>query len=164
MMNMIQFLREKKIISSKQIIEGLVFQRKKSPSYFEILIEVLKNDDEKVLNILASAMDSQDDLKIVASKLLDKNLLEQINQSLSVNSISLLRSLVELGHLDQSQIDQIIGDLHTIVSETPLLDSGSSSSDEIEISDAALESLRELVADGNLDPSMLEELENQKKK
>jgi hypothetical protein len=164
-MNIIKLIRQKKLVTSEQLAQAIVLQRKNSPSFTEVLFGLLDDDIDKALDIIESAIETKKDIAEVAKELLGDDFIKKAENELKNQSLSVLRSLVELDSLDHQQCDQVIQDL--LAAEQ--VSSGSSQkmtqeSEEPEISEAALESLRELVEGGNLDPSMLADLEKQKKK
>lgn len=162
-MNILHLIRQKKLLKSHEIISALVHQKKNSISYFEAMLSTCGQEPEKILDIIEKSIESRKDISAVAVEALDAKSNKAIEDKIKSESISLLRAFVELEYLDNQQCEQLLLELQNApVSKKE--EKKSTAPEEPEISEAALESLRELAASGNLDPEMLAELENQKKK
>lgn len=158
-MSFFKFLVEQKKVSPDHILKALIHQQTHSPTLLECLADHPKCSSHELLELVVYAQENHLDLKSAQEKMkaLDKSIFSQAMKKYSDKLMPIGRICAELGLITLTEYEDLLREFQDYetqatpeVSEAPT--ASSSDTDEPEISEAALESLREL---GIMDDSLV---------
>ncbi len=146
------YLVSEKIITTSQLLEALCFQLESMPSLFKILFEKKLVAPEKLLSLIKEHIKNDFDLisALETKKLLTKDQVNSIMQAQLSQKIPLGQALVKLQFLSSVDLSAHLENYYKVkdtygVKEEASTKNNDSANDQI--SDAALDSLRELGID-----------------
>lgn len=160
-----RFLINKKAITEEQLIDALVEQMQSTPPLIKILSEVVDTGTLiKAVNLQLdegkSLYQVQSDCKVFSDTVFFDALEKQKMYKQPIGQILLSQGVIESKTLEELLMEFVANEQNFKESKPPVEEN--SSSDEPEISDAALESLKELVDGGTVDASALNKLKEEK--
>lgn len=164
-MSFFKFLVEQKKVSPELLLKALIYQQTHSPSLLECLTDHSKCSSDDLLRLVVYAQENHLDLKSAQEKMnfLDKMIFSQAIKKYSDQLMPLGRICAELNFISIAQYEDLLREFQEHGDETSskasdLLSVESTAQEaqenqaEPEISEAALESLREL---GIMDDSLV---------
>lgn len=162
--NFIKFLHKKEVLSNDQLLVAIDKTLNSQKSMIQFLREQKPAQINEILDLCIRAIEDQSDLVTAQRKhsLFDKKVFEDLMNQFKKEQKSISNILLSEGILKTKELESLILEFAQL-SEPPA-DEKVEQSEESDISDAALESLRELAESGGLDPEILAELEAEKKK
>jgi SOS response regulatory protein OraA/RecX len=147
-----EFLINKKIINEEQLLDALTYQVEKLPSFLRVLRDFKIFSSSEIIKIIQTQIENNSDLLSVLKKenILDDKKLADIYKTQLAGKKMLGEALVELRFVEQRTIENMLNEFlrnkenrqEALLSNEPA--NLVQNVQEIEISDAALESLREL--------------------
>lgn len=157
-----EFLIKKGVITSDQLILSLAHQLEALPSLLRVLYEEKSISADELTRIIAVQYETNSDLVTVLrdEKIFDEKRIDDLYRKQSQKRQPLGQILVKLGHLEQSQLEKCLGEFFQdkeninqlkVIKERTIAAPSPGSSSENNLSDAAIESLKEL---GIYDASM----------
>lgn len=164
-MSFFKFLVEQKKVSPELILKALIYQQTHSPSLLECLADQPQCSPDDLLHLVVYAQENYLDLKSAQEKInsIDKTIFSQAMKKYSDQLMPIGRICAELNFISIAEYEDLLKEFQEYADATLNKTSDSSSvesaaqetqdiQDEPEISEAALESLREL---GIMDDSLL---------
>jgi hypothetical protein len=148
-----EFLIEKKIISEEQLLDALVFQLEHLPSFLRVLREEKVFSPEDLFRLIQTQLENDTDLITVIKneKKLDEKRLDDLYQKQFLKRKMLGSVLVELKIVQQTDIEKSLHEFLRVKDTLPKKEKtipvatpAPTKVVEVEISQAALDSLREL--------------------
>jgi hypothetical protein len=147
------YLVNEKIITTNQLLEALCFQLESMPSFFKILFEKQLVSSDKLLSLIKEHIKNDFDLisALESKKLLTKDQVNLIMQTQISQKIPLGQVLVKLQFISSMDLMNHLENYYKVKDTYGMKESSgdkeSSEADNDNISDAALDSLRELGID-----------------
>lgn len=146
------FLISKKIITEEQLLDALVLQVEGLPSFLRILREDKLFTANEILNIVKNQCENNSDIATVLrdERKIDEKKLNELYLKQVINRKMLGRVLVELKYVDESILEKMlyeflrdkdnVGNIEVLAKSKQVVES----TEGVEISEAALQSMREL--------------------
>lgn len=159
-----KYLIDQELITYDKLIEALVEQEKSQRSFFEIAIELDLLKIKSIPDLINDAIEQSVSIQqlLINNNLLSKENLDQIEKIKSSSGLALGSALVSIGAIEIDKLNLALKDYLTLKKEhstNPQIFKNSQEIIEPEISQAALDSLKEL----NIDTSnIVAEQESQK--
>ncbi len=162
-LNFIKFLHKKEVLSDEKLLDVIDKTLHSQRSMIKFLMEKAPNQHNQILDLCFHAIEDECDLVTAQRKhaCFDKKIFEDLMIQYKKEQKSVSNILLSDGLMKTKDLEALL--LEFAQSSTSDVEQMDSSADN-EISEAALESLRELAASGSLDPEILAELETEKKK
>ncbi len=170
-MSFLRFLRDKGL-SESVIVEATIWQQESASTLLSQLKSHPHISSEMLFSLIDASSETGQTLEQIqhAQKIIPAEYYQDCIEAHEKSLNSIASYLVEQGHMKledyESSLLEYMANRETSKLESSTLDRGAAPTDDSSemISDAALESLRELVGSGGLDESTITELETKRKK